>query len=285
MAAKCSGYRSGMADDEFPSDAEVDEELIEPEFIEYDGRMFAVAAVVPHPTAIRVIMELGAGDEVEHRRLADLVAETGDPVFWVVTYADAIAALRRPSSPLRLAGRADPAERDRSAANPTPARTRHRSLGQPGASPKVCRDANAGGPPDEHSGRALTLCCFAAGILEQLLASPVQTSSPPGIPPVTPLRRFFINASNNQRQNPSGTGRATRGGVERSRRRCCRKRRARRTQPRPSSETDAASASSSCFGVRPMIGAVMPGDPAEQRGCGHMPRLEPAHRAGDLDVA
>ena len=81
-----------VADDEFPSDAEVDEELIEPEFIEYDGRTFAVAAVVPHPTAIRVIMELGAGDEVEHRRLADLVADTGDPVFWVVTYAEAIAA-------------------------------------------------------------------------------------------------------------------------------------------------------------------------------------------------
>lgn len=81
-----------MADDEFPSDDEVDEELIEPEFIEYDGRIFAVAAVVPHPTAIRVIMELGAGDEVEHRRLADLVVETGDPVFWVVTYAEAIAA-------------------------------------------------------------------------------------------------------------------------------------------------------------------------------------------------
>ena len=81
-----------MADDGFPSDAEVDEELIEPEFIEYDGRTFAVAAVVPHPTAIRVIMELGAGDEVEHRRLADHVADTGDPVFWVVTYAEAIAA-------------------------------------------------------------------------------------------------------------------------------------------------------------------------------------------------
>ena len=46
--------------DEFPTDDDVDEELIEPEFIEYDGRMFAVAAVVPHPTAIRVIMELGA---------------------------------------------------------------------------------------------------------------------------------------------------------------------------------------------------------------------------------
>ena len=81
-----------MAEDEFPSDDEVDEELIEPEFIEYDGRMFAVAAVVPHPTAIRVIMELGAGDEVEHRRLADLVVETEDPVFWVVTYAEAISA-------------------------------------------------------------------------------------------------------------------------------------------------------------------------------------------------
>jgi len=83
---------AGVADDEFPSDAEVDEELIEPEFIEYDGRTFAVAAVVPHPTAIRVIMELGADDEVQHRRLADLVADTGDPVFWVVTYAEAIAA-------------------------------------------------------------------------------------------------------------------------------------------------------------------------------------------------
>ena len=81
-----------MAEDEFPSDDEVDEELIEPEFIEYDGRMFAVAAVVPHPTAIRVIMELGAGDEVEHRRLADMVVETEDPVFWVVTYAEAISA-------------------------------------------------------------------------------------------------------------------------------------------------------------------------------------------------
>ena len=81
-----------VAEDEFPSDDEVDEELIEPEFIEYDGRMFAVAAVVPHPTAIRVIMELGAGDEVEHRRLADMVVETEDPVFWVVTYAEAISA-------------------------------------------------------------------------------------------------------------------------------------------------------------------------------------------------
>ena len=81
-----------VAEDEFPSDDEVDEELIEPEFIEYDGRMFAVAAIVPHPTAIRVIMELGAGDEVEHRRLADMVVETEDPVFWVVTYAEAISA-------------------------------------------------------------------------------------------------------------------------------------------------------------------------------------------------
>ncbi len=42
--------------------------------------------------ALLLIMELGAGDEVEHQRLADLVAETGDPVFWVVTYAEAIAA-------------------------------------------------------------------------------------------------------------------------------------------------------------------------------------------------
>lgn len=79
-------------DESLPTDDQVDEEIIEPEFVEYDGRMYAIAAIVPHPTAIRVIMELGDGDEVVHRRVADLVVETRDPVFWVVTYAEALAA-------------------------------------------------------------------------------------------------------------------------------------------------------------------------------------------------
>lgn len=68
-------------DDDFQSD--FDEQLLNIEDFEHDGRVFAVARLAPHPTAIRAVFEIREDEEPEVRSAAELVTDSADPYFWV----------------------------------------------------------------------------------------------------------------------------------------------------------------------------------------------------------
>jgi len=68
-------------DDDFQS--EFDEQLLNIEDFEHDGRVFAVARLAPHPTALSTVFETPEDGEPEVRSAAELVTDSADPFFWV----------------------------------------------------------------------------------------------------------------------------------------------------------------------------------------------------------
>ncbi len=72
--------------DDRPPHDDVDNDLIDLDDFEHDGRLFVVARIAPHPTAIRAIFEVADDGDPEPKSASELVTETSEPYFWVERY-------------------------------------------------------------------------------------------------------------------------------------------------------------------------------------------------------
>ena len=75
-------------DPDLPSEDDVLEDLIDLREVEFDDRLFVVARIAPHPTAVRAIFEVFDGAELVPHLPSELVPGSSDPYFWVDQYGE-----------------------------------------------------------------------------------------------------------------------------------------------------------------------------------------------------
>src|SRR3954463_5715045 len=75
-------------DPDLPSEDDVLEDLIDLREVEFGDRLFVVARIAPHPTAILAIFEVHGDAELVPHLASDLVPGSSDPYFWVDQYGE-----------------------------------------------------------------------------------------------------------------------------------------------------------------------------------------------------
>lgn len=73
---------------DLPSEDDVLEDLIDLREVEFEDRLFVVARIAPHPTAVRAVFEVLDGAELVPYQPSELVPESSDPYFWVEQYRE-----------------------------------------------------------------------------------------------------------------------------------------------------------------------------------------------------
>jgi hypothetical protein len=75
-------------DPDLPSEDDVLEDLIDLREVMFGDRVFVVARIAPHPTAIRAIFEVLDDGELVPYLASELVPGSSDPYFWVEQYGE-----------------------------------------------------------------------------------------------------------------------------------------------------------------------------------------------------
>jgi hypothetical protein len=73
---------------DLPSEDDVLEDLIDLRELEFGDRLFVVARIAPHPTAIRAVFEVSDDGDPSPKLASDLVPGSEDPYFWVEQYGE-----------------------------------------------------------------------------------------------------------------------------------------------------------------------------------------------------